>query len=107
MKKSAVVLIASITINILFYLFDRYGVEEFGGLSHIGLLGLILFIPYLFDNVPKNCHLYNVFHSVIAFTPMVVVKFDIITLIVILIYSLFLNFTICNKLKRRYLEAED
>lgn len=94
-------------ITVLFYFLDIYNLEEFGGLSHIGLAGLSLFVPYILGYTPKNCPLHNTILSVIAFTPIMVLKFDIITLIVVLIYSLFLNFTICNKLKRRGLETED
>lgn len=95
-------------ITVLFYFLDTYHLEEFGGLSHIGLAGLTLFFPYVLGDMPKNCLLNNITTSLIAFTPILVLKFDIITLIVVLIYSLFLNFNICNKLKkRRGFETED
>lgn len=87
-------------------MFDKYGLEEFGGLSHISLTGLFIFFPFFKAKYDGKCVFQSINYSIAVFFPILIVKFDIITLSVIIIYVLFLTFIICNKLKRREIEAE-
>lgn len=105
MKNLAFVSLLSISISSIFYLLDRYGFEEFGGLSHISAAGLIVFIPFFKSTYTNKCVFWSLVYSIIAFMPILLVKFDIITLFDIIIYILFLTFIICTKLKRREVEA--
>ncbi|MEZ0324014.1 MAG: hypothetical protein ABWJ98_06880 [Hydrogenothermaceae bacterium] len=94
----------SMVVSSIFYLLDYYNLEEYGGLSHIGLTGLLLFLPFFNASYTKNCQSYLAIYSLTVFFPIVALKFDIITLLIILLYAVFLIFTICNKLKRREVE---
>lgn len=94
----------SIVISTIFYIFDYYKLEEYGGLSHIGLTGLLLFLPFFNVSYSRNCQIQLILYSLIVFFPVLVLKFDIITLSIIFLYAVFLIFTICNKLKRREVE---
>ncbi|MEJ5173330.1 MAG: hypothetical protein WHT47_06405 [Hydrogenothermaceae bacterium] len=94
----------SIVISTIFYIFDYCKLEEYGGLSHIGLTGLLLFLPFFNASYSKSCRTYLIFYAISVFFPILVLKFDIITLSIIFLYAVFLIFTICNKLKRREVE---
>lgn len=97
----------SVVLCLLFYTLERFGVEEFGGLSHIALTGLTVFLPFFNVRYSKGCNLKALGYSSLVFLPVLVLKFDIITLITITVYTVVLSTVICNKHKRREVETED
>lgn len=101
------ILAITLVVSAIFYLLDKFGVEEFGGLSHIALAGLLIFIPFFNRDYYRGCILDAIKYSLLAFLPIILLKFDIITFIISTFYGLFLSNFICDKLKRRSLETED
>lgn len=106
-KWVAILSIVSITVSLFFYILQHHRLEEFGGLSHIAISGLLLFLPFFGKTSLKSCPLNVVLYSLVVFLPITVFRFDIITLLVVFIYVGFLTFTICSKLKRREVEVGD
>ncbi|MGB9766871.1 MAG: hypothetical protein ACPLXN_05300 [Sulfurihydrogenibium sp.] len=99
--------LTSIIINFAYYFLNfRYPSSDLD-LTFIGLIGLLIFVPFLIFNVRSitNCPSVVFFLGLLLYLPMIVIKFDIINLIVILIYINFINYIICNKGRRKIEEG--
>jgi hypothetical protein len=102
------IIITAWIISFLYPFFKKFLDEQELDLTYIGLLGLLIFIPFLIknQNLPKNCPIKIYTIGILVFTPFVAMKFDIINLAVIFIYLNFISYIICIK-GRRKSEAGD
>ncbi|WP_297889403.1 hypothetical protein [Sulfurihydrogenibium sp.] len=89
-------------VNIFYYFLSLYFPSSELDLTFIGLIGLLIFIPFLVykPKYIKNCFSTVIFLGLLLYLPMIVIKFDIINLLVILLYINFINYIICNKGRR-------
>jgi hypothetical protein len=86
MPKLLILLIIIIAwiISFLYPFFKNFLDEQELDLTYIGLLGLLIFIPFLIknQNLPKNCPIKIYTIGILVFTPFVAMKFNIINLAV-------------------------
>lgn len=101
-------LIFSVLLNFVYYFLNRLNPNPESDLTFIGLVGLLIFIPFIFFKPVylKNCFSTVIFVGLILYMPMILIKFDIINLAVILLYMNFINYIICSR-GRRKIEERD
>lgn len=107
-KHIILIIITAWMISFLYPFFKNFIDEQELDLTYIGLLGLLIFIPFLIknQNIPKICPIKIYTIGILVFTPFVAMKFDIINLAVIFVYLNFISYIICLK-GRRKSEAGD
>lgn len=99
------VFILSFLFNYFFILLDEKGIMKIGSFFHIGLLGILVFTPFIFLNkdgiTPKTCILILIVFSLISYSPLVYLKNNSVILVEIFVYVSFIIYISCKNLKRK------
>ena len=100
-----IVLILSFGLNYLFLFLDEKNIMKVGSFVHIGTLGILVFLPFIFLNkkglTPQICILTLIVFSVISYSPLIYLKYNSIILIEIFVYVSFIIYISCKNLKRK------
>lgn len=98
-----IIVITAWILSFTYPIFKDFTDEQELDITYIGLLGVLIFVPFLVKNqsIPQNCPIKVYTLGTFVYTPFLAIKFDIINLIVIFIYLNFISYIICVKGRRK------
>ncbi len=99
------VFVLSLLLNYLFFSLDEKNIMKIGSFVHIGLLGVLVFLPFVFLNKKgiseKECILILLLFSIISYSPLIYMKNSSVLLVEIFVYVSFIIYISCKNLKRK------